>query len=88
MALSDRSTCNIAVDPHMVAIVPTVEPLCIEQTWSLGTVQNYRPGAREVGPQRGMENIMHRHRKIGKIGQSNRSCMVTDVQKRYETYQI
>ncbi len=27
-----RSTCNIAVDPHMVPIVSTVDTLCIEQT--------------------------------------------------------
>ncbi len=30
-----RSTCNIAVDPHMMLIVSTVEPLCMEQTWPL-----------------------------------------------------
>ncbi len=32
-----RSTCNIAVDPQLVPIVSTVDALCIEQTWPLGT---------------------------------------------------
>ncbi len=33
-----RSTCNIAVDPHMVPILSTVDTLFLEQTWPLGTV--------------------------------------------------
>ena len=34
-SIQKRNTCNIAVDPHMVPIGSTVEPLCIEQTWPL-----------------------------------------------------
>ncbi len=32
-----RSTCNMAVDPHMAPIVSTVDTLIIDQTWPLGT---------------------------------------------------